>query len=82
MPQLEHIDAIERCLWSAADTLRANSQYASNEYPFRLSGVAAAQSSSTGQNSIGMRNAAACSTMPSSIAKARRASRSWNLVKA
>ena len=32
MPQLEHIDAIERRLWSAADTLRANSQYASNEY--------------------------------------------------
>ena len=24
MPQLEHIDAIERRLWSAADTLRAN----------------------------------------------------------
>ena len=31
MPQLEHIDAIERRLWSAADTLRANSKYAGNE---------------------------------------------------
>ena len=30
--QLEHIEAIERRLWSAADTLRANSNYASNEY--------------------------------------------------
>ena len=28
MPQLEHIDAIERRLRSAADTLRANSKYA------------------------------------------------------
>ena len=32
MAQLEHIEAIERRLWSAADTLRANSSYASNEY--------------------------------------------------
>ena len=32
MPQLEHIEAIERRLWSAADTLRANSRHASNEY--------------------------------------------------
>ena len=32
MPQLEHLEAIERRLWSAADTLRANSKYASNEY--------------------------------------------------
>ena len=32
MPQqIEHIEAIERRLWSAADTLRANSKYASNE---------------------------------------------------
>ena len=31
MPWLEHIDAIERRLWSAADTLRANSKYAGNE---------------------------------------------------
>ncbi|MDB4766812.1 hypothetical protein OAG71_03900 [bacterium] len=32
MPQLEHITAIEKRLWSAADNLRANSNYASNEY--------------------------------------------------
>ena len=32
MPQLEHIEAIEQRLWSAADTLRANSKHASNEY--------------------------------------------------
>ncbi len=32
MPQLEHIEAIEKRLWKAADTLRANSNYASNEY--------------------------------------------------
>jgi hypothetical protein len=30
MPQLEHIEAIEKRLWTAADTLRANSNYASN----------------------------------------------------
>ena len=32
MAQLEHIEAIEKRLWNAADTLRANSNYASNEY--------------------------------------------------
>jgi type I restriction enzyme M protein len=32
MPQLEHIEAIERRLWTAADTLRATANYASNEY--------------------------------------------------
>lgn len=32
MAQLEHIEAIEKRLWTAADTLRANSTYASNEY--------------------------------------------------
>ena len=32
MTQLEHIEAIEKRLWGAADTLRANSNYASNEY--------------------------------------------------
>lgn len=32
MPQLEHIEAIERCLWGAADTLRANSPYASDVF--------------------------------------------------
>ncbi len=30
--QLENIEAIEKRLWAAADTLRANSNYASNEY--------------------------------------------------
>ena len=32
MPQLEHITAIEKRLRSAADNLRASSNYASNEY--------------------------------------------------
>ncbi len=32
MAQLEHIEAIEKRLWSAADMLRSNSNYASNEY--------------------------------------------------
>jgi len=32
MAQLENIEAIERRLWGAADTLRSNSPYASNEY--------------------------------------------------
>ena len=36
MAQLEHIEAIERRLWSAADTLRANSTFAANEFSFRL----------------------------------------------
>ena len=36
MPQLEHI---ERRLWSAADTLRANSNYASNEYFLPVMGL-------------------------------------------
>ena len=39
MSQLEHIDAIERRLWSAADTLRANSKYASNEYFLPVMGL-------------------------------------------
>jgi hypothetical protein len=33
--QLEHIEAIEKRLWAAADTLRSNSNYASNEYFMR-----------------------------------------------
>ena len=37
--QLEHIDAIERRLWSAADTLRANSEHASNEYFLPVMGL-------------------------------------------
>jgi type I restriction enzyme M protein len=32
LSQLENIDAIEERLWGAADTMRANSNYASNEY--------------------------------------------------
>jgi type I restriction-modification system DNA methylase subunit len=32
MTQLENIEAIEKRLWASADTLRANSNYASNEY--------------------------------------------------
>tara|TARA_Y100000031_G_C8237779_1_gene394213 strand:+ start:1226 stop:2200 length:975 start_codon:yes stop_codon:yes gene_type:complete len=39
MPQLEQIEAIERRLWSAADTLRANSNYASNEYFLPVMGL-------------------------------------------
>ena len=39
MLQLEHIDAIERRLWEAADTLRANSNYASNEYFLPVMGL-------------------------------------------
>ena len=39
MSQLEHIDAIERRLWEAADTLRANSPYASNEYFLPVMGL-------------------------------------------
>jgi len=39
LPQLEHIEAIERRLWSAADTLRANSTYASNEYFLPVMGL-------------------------------------------
>ena len=32
MSQLEQIEAIEKRLWGAEDTLHANSNYASNEY--------------------------------------------------
>ncbi|HMS56453.1 MAG TPA: N-6 DNA methylase [Fimbriimonadaceae bacterium] len=39
MPQLENIEAIERRLWSAADQLRANSTYASNEYFLPVMGL-------------------------------------------
>lgn len=37
--QLENIEAIEKRLWSAADTLRANSNYASNEYFMPVMGL-------------------------------------------
>ncbi|RZB36134.1 MAG: type I restriction enzyme M protein [Desulfobacteraceae bacterium Eth-SRB2] len=39
MEQLKHIEAIEKRLWSAADTLRANSNYASNEYFLPVMGL-------------------------------------------
>jgi type I restriction enzyme M protein len=39
MSQLEHIEAIEKRLWSAADTLRSNSNYASNEYFLPVMGL-------------------------------------------
>ncbi len=39
MPQVEHINAIEKRLWTAADTLRANSNYASNEYFLPVMGL-------------------------------------------
>ncbi len=39
MAQLELIEAIERRLWTAADTLRANSNYASNEYFLPVMGL-------------------------------------------
>lgn len=36
---MENIEAIEKRLWSAADTLRANSNYASNEYFMPVMGL-------------------------------------------
>src|SRR4030067_2229023 len=39
MSQLENIEAIEKRLWSASDTLRANSNYASNEYFMPVMGL-------------------------------------------
>jgi type I restriction-modification system DNA methylase subunit len=39
MAQLEHIEAIEKRLWNAAGTLRANSIYASNEYFLPVMGL-------------------------------------------
>jgi type I restriction enzyme M protein len=40
MSQLEHhIEAIEKRLWSAADNMRANSNYASNEYFLPVMGL-------------------------------------------
>jgi type I restriction enzyme M protein len=37
--QLEHIEAIEKRLWTAADTLRSNSNCASNEYFLPVMGL-------------------------------------------
>lgn len=39
MTQLENIEAIEKRLWNAADNLRANSNYASNEYFMPVMGL-------------------------------------------
>ena len=39
MSQLEHLEAIEKRLWTAADTMRANSNYASNEYFLPVMGL-------------------------------------------
>jgi len=39
LAQLEHMENIEKRLWNAADTLRANSNYASNEYFLPVMGL-------------------------------------------
>jgi len=39
MKQLQHMEAIEKRLWKAADTLRANSELASNEYFMPVMGL-------------------------------------------
>jgi type I restriction-modification system DNA methylase subunit len=39
LAQLEHIEAIEKRLWNAANTLRANSNYAGNEYFLPVMGL-------------------------------------------
>ena len=39
MAQLENMEAIEKRLWNAADTLRSNSNYASNEYFMPVMGL-------------------------------------------
>ena len=39
MPQLENIEAIERRLWSVANRLRTNSNYARNEYFLPVMGL-------------------------------------------
>ncbi|MBW1939915.1 MAG: SAM-dependent DNA methyltransferase, partial [Deltaproteobacteria bacterium] len=39
MNQLQNIEAIEKRLWNAADTLRSNSNYASNEYFMPVMGL-------------------------------------------
>ncbi|MFP4134913.1 MAG: type I restriction enzyme endonuclease domain-containing protein [Halothece sp.] len=39
MTQFEYIEGIEKKLWSAADTLRSNSNYASNEYFLPVMGL-------------------------------------------
>jgi len=39
MPQLEHLETIKKRLWSSADNLRANSNYASHEYFLPVMGL-------------------------------------------
>jgi len=39
MLQLNNIEAIEKRLWGAADTLRANFNYVSNEYYIPVMGL-------------------------------------------
>ncbi|MBU4221998.1 MAG: SAM-dependent DNA methyltransferase, partial [Euryarchaeota archaeon] len=39
MTQLDNIEAIEKRLWASADNLRANSNYASNEYFLPVMGL-------------------------------------------
>jgi hypothetical protein len=39
MSQFDNIEAIERRLWGSADTLRSNSNYASNEYFLPVMGL-------------------------------------------
>ena len=39
MAQLDNIGEIEKRLWAAADTLRANSNFASNEYFMPVMGL-------------------------------------------
>ncbi|MCZ7372895.1 MAG: type I restriction-modification system subunit M N-terminal domain-containing protein, partial [Candidatus Methanoperedens sp.] len=39
MTQLDNIEAIEKRLWASADNLRANSNYASNEYFMPVMGL-------------------------------------------
>lgn len=39
MAPQEHIEAIEKWVWTAADTLRANTNYASNEYLLPVMGL-------------------------------------------
>jgi hypothetical protein len=39
VPQLKNIEAIEKRLWNAADTLRSSSNYASNEYFIPVMGL-------------------------------------------
>lgn len=39
MPQLEQIEAMEKRMWKASDTLRSSSNYASNKYFLPVMGL-------------------------------------------